>query len=209
MLVETGKWQDKMRLRALTNRANGRRIVVWPIVHTGEGRCPSRDSRAVGSGKRRSVKPTDSHTIDPMRIVAFDQVDLPVSLLKPHGSRGAASRRYCAAGALTGMWLTDLFRFGNLKIVIIVCYHVTMIAFMFDLCIRLAAFVALAVAFFRKPGAGLRVRNRPCGSAVAAPCWFPPDDCCPAPELFPCDDCSLACCADPFSPPDCGWPFCD
>src|SRR5262249_3314852 len=71
------------------------------------------------------------------------------------------------------MWLTDVFRFGNLKIVIIVCYHVTMIAFMFDLCIRLAAFVALAVAFFRKPAAGLRVRNRPCGSVVAPPCCLP------------------------------------
>src|SRR5437660_4128545 len=48
-----------------------------------------------------------------------------------------------------------------------------MIALIFDLGIRLAAFVALAVAFFRKPGAGLRTRNRPWGSLVAIPCQFP------------------------------------
>jgi hypothetical protein len=40
----------------------------------------------------------------------------------------------------------------------------------FDLGTRLATFVALSVAFFRKPGAGFRARNRPCGSAVQFPC---------------------------------------
>src|SRR5262245_13335737 len=48
-----------------------------------------------------------------------------------------------------------------------------MIQFIFDLGIGLSAFIALAVAFFRKPGVGLRARNRPCGSVVAAPCCFP------------------------------------
>src|SRR5712691_3906666 len=48
-----------------------------------------------------------------------------------------------------------------------------MIALIFDLGIRLATFAALAAAFFRKPGAGLQARNRPCGSVVAIPCQFP------------------------------------
>jgi hypothetical protein len=45
-----------------------------------------------------------------------------------------------------------------------------MIILILDLGIRLAAFAALAVAFFEKPGAGLRARNRPCGSVVPFPC---------------------------------------
>src|SRR6266446_246363 len=48
-----------------------------------------------------------------------------------------------------------------------------MIALIFDLGIRLATFVALAAAFFRKPGAGLQARNRAWGSVVAIPCCFP------------------------------------
>ena len=48
-----------------------------------------------------------------------------------------------------------------------------MIAFIFDLGIRLATFVASAAAFFRESGAGLRGRKRPLGSAVAFPCQFP------------------------------------
>jgi len=55
------------------------------------------------------------------------------------------------------------------KIAVIACYPVAMILFIFDLGIRLAAFVALAAAFFRKPGAGLRACNRPSGSVVAIP----------------------------------------
>src|SRR5439155_10267279 len=38
---------------------------------------------------------------------------------------------------------------------------------------RLAAFAALAAAFFRTPAAGLRARNRPRGSFVAVPCCLP------------------------------------
>src|SRR6266404_5303617 len=48
-----------------------------------------------------------------------------------------------------------------------------MIALILDLGIRLATFVALADAFFRKPGAGLQARNRAWGSVVAIPCCFP------------------------------------
>src|SRR6266481_5740227 len=48
-----------------------------------------------------------------------------------------------------------------------------MIALIFDLGIRLATFAALAAAFFRKPGAGLRARNRAWGSVVAIPCRIP------------------------------------
>src|SRR6266478_3804687 len=48
-----------------------------------------------------------------------------------------------------------------------------MIALIFDLGIRLATFAALAAAFFRRPGAGLRGRNRAWGSVVAIPCCFP------------------------------------
>src|SRR6267378_491892 len=48
-----------------------------------------------------------------------------------------------------------------------------MIALILDLGIRLATFVALAAAFFRKPGAGLQARNRAWGSVVAIPCCFP------------------------------------
>src|ERR1700730_9748526 len=48
-----------------------------------------------------------------------------------------------------------------------------MIALIFDLGIRLATFVALAAAFFRKPGARLRARNRPWGPVVAIPRQFP------------------------------------
>src|SRR5882762_9300543 len=59
------------------------------------------------------------------------------------------------------------------KIAGIACYWVAMIRFIFDLGIEAATFVASAVAFFRKPGAGLRARNRPCGSVVAIPCQFP------------------------------------
>src|ERR1700730_5167680 len=47
-----------------------------------------------------------------------------------------------------------------------------MIWFLFDLGIRLAAFVALA-AFFWKPGAGLRARNRPWARSWRFPCQFP------------------------------------
>ena len=60
--------------------------------------------------------------------------------------------------------------FTILKIVVIACYEAAMIRFIFDLGIELATFVASAVAFFRKPGAGLRARNRPWGSVVAIPC---------------------------------------
>jgi hypothetical protein len=42
------------------------------------------------------------------------------------------------------------------KIAMIACYQAGMIRFIFDLGIRLAAFVALAAAFFGKPEAGLR-----------------------------------------------------
>ena len=60
------------------------------------------------------------------------------------------------------------------KIAIIACYLTAMIRFIFDLGIGLATAVAAAVAFFfREPGAGLRARNRPCGSVVAIPCQFP------------------------------------
>src|SRR3984893_1115821 len=55
----------------------------------------------------------------------------------------------------------------------IACYWVAMIRFIIDLGIELATFVASAVAFFRKPGAGLRARNRPWGSVVAILCQFP------------------------------------
>src|SRR5260370_33492735 len=48
-----------------------------------------------------------------------------------------------------------------------------MIRFIFDLGIGLATFVALAVAFFRKPGPGLLARNRPWGAIVAIRCQFP------------------------------------
>src|SRR5438132_6002886 len=48
-----------------------------------------------------------------------------------------------------------------------------MIASIFDLGIGLATFVALAVAFFGRRGAGLRPRNRPWSSVVAIPCQFP------------------------------------
>src|ERR1700756_872805 len=48
-----------------------------------------------------------------------------------------------------------------------------MIALIFDLGIRLVTFAALAAAFFRTPGAGLRARDRPWGSGVALPCCFP------------------------------------
>ena len=61
----------------------------------------------------------------------------------------------------------------SLKIVVIICYQIAMIWFILDLGIGLATFVALAVAFFGKPGAGLRARYRAWGSAVAAPCCFP------------------------------------
>jgi hypothetical protein len=44
-----------------------------------------------------------------------------------------------------------------------------MIRFILDLGIRLAAFVALAVAFLRKPGMGLRVRNRPWARSLQLP----------------------------------------
>src|SRR3984893_6274385 len=56
-----------------------------------------------------------------------------------------------------------------LKIVVIACYHAAMIWFIFNLGIRLATFVVLAAAFFRKP----RARNRVWGSVVAIPCQFP------------------------------------
>src|SRR6266849_10180673 len=45
-----------------------------------------------------------------------------------------------------------------------------MIRFIFNLGVRLATFVAFAAAFFRPPEAGLRARNRPCGSVVPFPC---------------------------------------
>src|SRR4029077_6822202 len=48
-----------------------------------------------------------------------------------------------------------------------------MIALIFDLGVGLATFAALAAAFFRKPGAALRARNRAWGSVVAIPCCFP------------------------------------
>src|SRR5216683_6229886 len=48
-----------------------------------------------------------------------------------------------------------------------------MIWFIFDLGIRLATFIGLAAAFFRRPWVGLRARNRPWGSVVAIPCQFP------------------------------------
>ena len=59
------------------------------------------------------------------------------------------------------------------KIAITACYQAAMIRFIFDLGIRLATFVALAAAFFRKPGAGLRARSQVCGSVVAIPCAIP------------------------------------
>ena len=48
-----------------------------------------------------------------------------------------------------------------------------MIWFIFDLGIRLATFIGLAAAFFRRPWVGLRARSRPWGSVVAIPCQFP------------------------------------
>src|SRR6266404_5663766 len=45
-----------------------------------------------------------------------------------------------------------------------------MIAMILDLGIRLATFVAFAGAYFRKSGAGLQARNRPCGAVVPFPC---------------------------------------
>src|ERR1700730_9398341 len=59
------------------------------------------------------------------------------------------------------------------KIAGIACYWVAMIRFIFDLGIELATFVASAVAFFRKPGAGLRARNRPWGWSLQFPAGFP------------------------------------
>jgi hypothetical protein len=56
------------------------------------------------------------------------------------------------------------------KIAAIACYLTAMIRFICDLGIGLATAVASAVAFFfREPGAGLRARNRPCGSVVQFP----------------------------------------
>jgi hypothetical protein len=60
-----------------------------------------------------------------------------------------------------------------LKIVVIACYQVAMISFIFDLGIWLAVLVAAAAAIFRKSGMRLRARNRPWGSVVATPCCFP------------------------------------
>jgi hypothetical protein len=59
------------------------------------------------------------------------------------------------------------------KIATTACYLAVMIRFIFNLSIGLAAFLPWAVAFFGRPGAGLRARNRPWGSAVAPPCCFP------------------------------------
>jgi len=50
-----------------------------------------------------------------------------------------------------------------------------MIWFIFDLGIGLAAFVTFAVAFFRKPGAGLRTRNRPWARSLLFPANSLPD----------------------------------
>src|SRR3984893_11831221 len=63
--------------------------------------------------------------------------------------------------------------FTILKIVLIACYEAAMIRFIFDLSIGLPTIVALAAAFFRKPGARLRACNRPWGSVVAIPRQFP------------------------------------
>jgi len=48
-----------------------------------------------------------------------------------------------------------------------------MIWFIFHLGTGLATFVAAAAAFFGKPAAGLRARNRVGSSVVAFPCRFP------------------------------------
>src|ERR1700730_13824073 len=54
-------------------------------------------------------------------------------------------------------------------IAIISCYLAAMIRFIFGLDIRLATFIASAVAVLRKPEAGLRARHRRWGSVVAIP----------------------------------------
>jgi hypothetical protein len=93
----------------------------------------------------------------------------------PPGPRPARPRQHIADGMQVEIALPSsaIVNFVILKIAVFACYQVTMIQFMFDLAIGLATFAALTAAFFGKPGAGLRARNRPWGWDVALPCCFP------------------------------------
>jgi hypothetical protein len=79
-----------------------------------------------------------------------------------------SSRAACLGQAERHEILADDLKtaISSQTIAILVCYQVAMIAFILGLGIRLATFFASAGAFFS-------ARNRPGGSAVAAPCCLP------------------------------------